>query len=268
MCFNWALPGPGRGTISGMMNAETQQRLRELNRELYDTFAGAFSDSRAESEPGFERIVAQMAPGDRVIDLGCGQARLARLLPPGCTYVGVDFSAEMVRVAREMLSEPEARAGAGTRDIRFVTADLVSDPWEALVGGDFDWVVLRAVLHHIPGYASRRQVLARAARVLAPGGRLVVANWQFLQIERLRRRLLPWSTVGLTGEEVEPGDYLLDWRRQGHGLRYVHLIDEEEMRRLARDVGLEIVSLFRADGHTNDLTLYAVLVSGPEGEAP
>jgi SAM-dependent methyltransferase len=245
-----------------MMSEETQQRLRELNRHLYDTFAGAFSDSRADSEPGFDRIVARMAPGERVLDLGCGQARLARLLPPGCSYAGVDFSAEMIREAREALAEH------ATRNVRFVTADLVSDPWEAQTGGGFNWVVLRAVLHHIPGYASRREVLQRAAQVLAPGGRVVVANWQFLQVERLRRRLLPWSTLDLSPEEVEPGDYLLDWQRQGHGLRYVHLVDEEELQRLAQDVGLEIDTLFRADGHTNDLTLYAVLVEGPRtGEA-
>jgi SAM-dependent methyltransferase len=245
-----------------MMHEETQRRLRELNRQLYDTFAGAFSDSRADSEPGFDRIVARMGPGERVLDLGCGQARLARLLPPGCSYVGVDFSPEMIREAREAL------AGHAAQDARFVTADLVSDPWEAQVGADFDWVVLRAVLHHIPGYASRREVVRRAAHVLAPGGRLVIANWQFLQIERLRRRLLPWSTLDLSPEEVEPGDYLLDWQRQGRGLRYVHLVDEEELQRLAQDVGLEIGTLFRADGHTNDLTLYAVLVEGPRtGEA-
>jgi tRNA (uracil-5-)-methyltransferase TRM9 len=119
------------------------------------------------------------------------------------------------------------------------------------------------VLHHIPGFASRRRVVERATRVLAPDGRLVLANWQFLQVERLQRRLLPWSTLDLTQDEVEPGDYLLDWQRQGRGLRYVHLVDEEELRTLAREVGLKIVSLFRADGHTNDLTLYAVLVPGP-----
>jgi tRNA (uracil-5-)-methyltransferase TRM9 len=245
--------------MSPMMDEHTQQRLRDLNRQLYDTFAGAFSDSRAASEPGFDRIVAQMTSGDRVLDLGCGQARLARLLPPGCSYVGVDFSLEMVREARRALVD------AKTRDLRFVTADLVSDPWEEEVGEAFDWVVLRAVLHHIPGHAVRRDVLMRAAQLLAPGGRLVVANWQFLQVERLRKRLLPWSTLDLTDEEVEPGDYLLDWQRQGHGLRYVHLVDEAEMRSLARDVGLEIASLFRADGHTDDLTLYAVLVRETAG---
>jgi tRNA (uracil-5-)-methyltransferase TRM9 len=242
-----------------MMDEQVQERLRELNRHLYNTFASAFSASRAETEPGFERIVAQMAPGDRVLDLGCGQARLARLVPEGCGYVGVDFSEEMVRKAREGLAEREAPV----RDVRFITADLVTDAWEEQVGGAFDWVVLRAVLHHIPGFASRRRVVERATRVLAPDGRLVLANWQFLQVERLQRRLLPWSTLDLTQDEVEPGDYLLDWQRQGRGLRYVHLVDEEELRTLAREVGLKIVSLFRADGHTNDLTLYAVLVPGP-----
>ncbi len=143
-----------------------------------------------------------------------------------------------------------------------MAADLVTDPWEARVVGPFDWVVLRAVLHHIPGYDHRLDIVTRAGATLAPQGRLVIANWQFLRIERLRKRLLPWSTVGLAEDDVDAGDYLLDWQRQGHGLRYAHLIDEVETRRLAREARLRIEELFYADGHSNDLTLYAVLAEG------
>jgi hypothetical protein len=71
--------------------------------------------------------------------------------------------------------------------------------------------------------------------------------------------LLSWDAVGLLPDDIEPGDYLLNWKREGYGLRYVHLIDEEETASLAASVGLTIETLFRADGHNNNLTLYAVL---------
>lgn len=234
------------------MQEKIAEKLLAVNRRFYDAFAETFSDSRAASEPGFERIVAQIRPGACVLDLGCGHGRLASLLPRDSTYVGVDSSAEMLRVAEESVLD-------GDVDARFIQADIVRDPWETSLTRAFDWVVLRAVLHHIPGYQNRRGVIARAAAVRAPEGRLAVANWQFLQIDRLRRRILPWSTIGLSSKDVEPGDYLLDWRRQGYGIRYVHLVDEDETRRLATDTGLTIEQLFRADGHTNDLTLYAVM---------
>jgi len=244
-------------------------RLLQLNREFYDTFAEAFRDSRAPTEPGLERILQRVCPGARVLDLGCGPGRLASLLPAGCSYTGVDYSAELLRAAVEFHSaESDSAAGASVGeapvDIRFVQADLVSDPWSELVrpdpGGDgYDWVILRAVLHHIPGFERRCSVVQRATRVLGPQGMVVIANWQFLRIERLRRRLLSWDQICLQERDVDPGDYLLDWQRNGYGIRYVHLVDEAETHQLADHAGLQIDDLFFADGHTNDLTLYAIL---------
>jgi len=234
------------------MDAITKTTLSDLNKRFYDSFAEAFAASRGPTEPGLQQVLAEIVPGDHVIDLGCGQGRLAALLPAGCTYTGVDYSAEMLRIA-----------ALGTRDLglrtRFVQADLVRDAWETKLEADADWIILRAVLHHVPGYDDRLAVLTRASRVLSAGGRLLVATWQFLEIPRLRRRLAAWSEAGIAPDAVEPGDYLLDWRRDGRGLRYVHLVDEGEMQQLAADAALEIVRMYRADGHTNALTLYAIM---------
>ena len=246
------------------MEDSTADRLLQLNREFYDTFAEAFRDSRAPTEPGFERILQRVHPGSRVLDLGCGPGRLASLLPPGCSYTGVDYSAELLRAATESHSAESHSAdgvnvGEAPANVRFVQADLVGDPWPDLVGDGYDWVILRAVLHHIPGLDRRRTVVQRATEVLGPQGMVVVANWQFLRIERLRRRLLSWDQIGLRESDVDPGDYLLDWQRNGYGIRYVHLIDEAETHQLANHAGLQIDDLFFADGHTDDLTLYAIL---------
>jgi SAM-dependent methyltransferase len=258
------------------MQADVIAQLKELNRQFYDEFATVFADSRGRTEPGLERILAQVQPGARVLDLGCGQGRVAALLSPGCAYVGVDFSAEMLALARR-----EAQ-GLPQGSVRFVLADLLDPAWPAQVkkrdltplvplskfwrggkaypdAGLYNWILLRAVLHHVPAYDNRVAILTQAATLLAPDGRLAMANWQFLNIPRLRRRLLPWDTIGLMPTDVESGDYLLDWRREGHGLRYVHLVDEAETRSLAQDAGLQIQTLYRADGHTNDLTLYAIM---------
>ncbi len=226
--------------------------LRDLNRDFYDTFAGAFDRSRAPTEPGVERILERVQSGQRFLDLGCGQGRVALLLPAGTAYIGVDFSSEMIALARK-------KAAAEDISARFLVADLLEEPWLPGVEGEFDWILLRAVLHHVPGFTRRVEVVHRAAERLAPGGRLVVANWQFLELPSLRRRLLPWETVGLHDEQVEEGDYLLDWKREGYGLRYVHLVDEEETRQLAAAAGLQVETLYRADGRNDRLTLYAVL---------
>ena len=246
------------------MEDSTADRLLQLNREFYDSFAEAFRDSRAPTEPGFERILKRVQPGARVLDLGCGQARLASLLPAGCSYTGVDYSVELLRAATGPQAADGQSAGRARANVRFVQADLAGDRWPDLVRPDkvadgYDWVVLRAVLHHIPGFERRCGVVRRAADVLGPRGLVVIANWQFLRIERLRRRLLSWEEIGLQASDVDPGDYLLDWQRNGYGVRYVHLIDEAETHQLADHAGLQIDELFFADGHTDDLTLYAIL---------
>lgn len=232
------------------MHKEVITLLNNLNRTFYDELADAFSASRGATEPGLERVFTRMQSRARVLDLGCGQGRVAALLPAGCAYVGMDFSAEMLSIAQRQPTHIPAR---------FVMGNLLDPGWPALVEGCYDWIILRAALHHIPGAENRQAIVKRATDCLAPQGRLLLANWQFLEIERLRRRLLPWDVVGLRPDDVEPGDYLLNWQREGYGIRYVHLIDEDETKALAAGAGLTVETLFRADGHQNNLTLYAVL---------
>lgn len=238
------------------MRQQVVDLLNNLNRQFYDDFAESFAASRGNTEPGLDHLLASVRPGDSVLDLGCGQGRIARLLPPGCAYTGVDFSGEMLAIAQQHTDDAGVQA-------RFLIGDLLEPAWPVDDAGGFQWVILRAVLHHIPGAQHRQSVVSHAARLLVPEGQLIIANWQFLDIERLRRRLLPWERVGLTPGDVESGDYLLDWQRDGFGVRYVHLVDEDETRALAQEAGCQIASLFRADGHHNNLTLYAVL-SAPQ----
>ena len=236
------------------MRKEVINLLNDLNRTFYDALAEAFAASRGTTEPGLERVFAQMQPDMLVLDLGCGQGRVATLLPAGCEYIGIDFSSEMLAIAERSVNAKHLSSAP-----RFVVGDLLDPEWTTLVPDCADWVILRAVLHHIPSTKNRQAIIERAAGCLVPDGRILFANWQFLEIERLRRRLLPWDVVGLQADDVEPGDYLLDWQREGYGIRYVHLIDEDETVSLAARAGLTIETLFRADGYNNNLTLYAVM---------
>jgi len=225
--------------------------LRNLNREFYDDFAEHFADSRGRTEPGLERILHRIAPGDHVLVLGCAHGRVAALLPQDCNYVGLDFSAEILSLA-----DPEV---ADSVETRFAVADFMDPSWVDRVRAPFDWIIARAVFHHLPGYLTRLRVLRQATSLLAREGRIVLANWQFLSAKRLHRRIQEWSEIGLSEDDVEPGDYLLDWRRGGRGFRYVHLVDEAETQQLAEDANLAIEEMYRADGRENNLTLYAVL---------
>ena len=70
---------------------------------------------------------------------------------------------------------------------------------------------------------------------------------------------MPWRAAGLASDQVEPGDYLLDWQRGGSGLRYCHLVDEPELIDLASQAGLRAEATFHDDGRNRNLNLFALL---------
>ena len=122
----------------------------------------------------------------------------------------------------------------------------------------FTIILAFAALHHIPGSAAQMQMLRTIRDLLKPGGSFIHSNWQFLNSERLRKRIHPWHEIGLRDADVDPGDYLLDWRRGGFGLRYVHHFSEEALGAMAGECGFRVVETFYSDGETGDMGLYQV----------
>ena len=242
------------------MDEQTIAKLLALNRQFYAAFARPFAASRSLSDPALTSILPHIPQRARVLDLGCGNGRLALLLDqerPGATYVGVDAAAELIEVARAQVG----RLAATT--VEFHVADVARPGWsEAFGETTFDCVVILAVLHHVPSQRLRVQVLRESAHLLEPHGRLILSTWQFLDSARLRRKIVDWSEIGIVEEALEPGDYLLDWKRQGRGLRYCHLVDQAEVERLAAESGLRVRETFRAGGREGNLSLFAVLVRG------
>lgn len=239
------------------MDDRTVDLLLALNREFYATFAGHFAASRTVSDPALTCILPYLPAGARVLDVGCGNGRLALLLDqerPGTCYVGVDAIPELIAEARA-----EAR-GLSDTEVVFHVLDVTERGWTRELGIEpFDRAVALAVLHHIPSFDLRARVLRDIAAVLKPGGQAIFSTWRFLAHERLRRKIVAWDEIGIHEDQLDAGDYLLDWRRGGRGLRYCHLVDNDEMEQLALVSGFVVRETFRAGGREGDLSLVAVL---------
>ena len=239
------------------MDKETTARLLALNREFYAAFARPFAASRPVSDPALVCILPYIPQRASVLDVGCGNGRLAHLLDrerPGATYLGVDAAPELVELAC-------AQAGKLTTiAAEFRVADVARPGWDdALPRASFDCAALLAVLHHIPGFDLRVGVLREVAGLLKPGGCLILSTWQFLENERMRRKIVGWAEASVPEEALEPGDYLLDWKREGRGLRYCHMVDEAEVQRLAAGSGFRVRETFCAGGREGNLGLFAIL---------
>jgi len=236
------------------MNVTTISRLLDLNRQFYQTFGLQFSATRQRLQPGVWQVLASLDSAAHVLDLGCGNGELGRELGRRAHqghYVGLDSSAELLSDARKDL--PDASLST------FLQRDLATPDWDRdLPHSVFDFILAFAVLHHLPGTALRRQVLDRVGAHLSPTGCFIHSEWQFLQSPRLRARLRPWEKIGLSEADVDPGDYLIDWRHGGLGLRYVHLFTLEELADLARESKFTIGKTFFSDGEGGQLGLYQV----------
>ncbi len=236
------------------MDLNAAARLIALNRRFYQTFSADFAQTRERLQPGATRIASRIPPDARLLDLGCGSGPLAKYLLSERSprlYLGLDLSLRLLEYARGGI----ARKG---EEARFVCADLSAGALPLRSSERFGWAFLFAVLHHLPGEALRLRTCREVHRLLVPGGRLALSNWQFSRSERLRRRIVPWEDIGLSANDVDPGDALLDWRRGGRGLRYVHQIDEAERLRLCERAGFREVEYFASDGEGGNLSDYAV----------
>jgi SAM-dependent methyltransferase len=235
------------------VNSDIVRRLVDLNRAFYQTFAAPFAATRVRVQPGARRLLARIGPESALADLGCGNGNAARWLGSHGhrgRYLGLDLSPALLEIGRAA----EFPFPAEFRSVDFLTAG-----WDqALPADSFDNVLAFAVLHHIPGEQERLAFLSACRRLLKPPGILFFSNWQFLRSQKLRQRVVPWSEIGLSESDVEPGDFLLDWRQGGRGLRYVHVIEEEERLRLAAQAGFVESKSFESDGEGGNLSDYAV----------
>lgn len=246
--------------------------LAELNRTFYIRFADDFSRTRQGWPPGFERILPHFHPATNVLDVGCGNGRLLMFLVDhgwGGNYLGLDHSAELLASAVEGAGRVTGPASLRSA-VHFAQADLLEPALvenARLLGasrgfpGAFDTIACLAVLHHIPGADERSRLIANCSSLLTPGGALIISTWQFLGAPRLRSRILPWTTVGLQDNSVEPGDYLIGWGRGVAGRRYCAAIGEAALVALASKAGLVPADLFYADGHEGNLNLYGVFTA-------
>jgi SAM-dependent methyltransferase len=110
-----------------------------------------------------------------LLDIGTGTGRILALVAGRVGRgIGVDLSRDMLIVARANLQ------GAGIANCQVRQADMYRLPWTE---PGFDAVTVHRVLHYAEDPA---RVIAEAARVLRPGGRVIIVDFAPHALERLR----------------------------------------------------------------------------------
>jgi ArsR family transcriptional regulator len=132
--------------------------------------------AESEVEAAVARALGERPVG-RLIDIGTGTGRMIELFGrDAASALGVDRSPEMLRLARVKLAD----AGLTAAELR--QADMYSLPFPS---GCADTIIIHQVLHYAQHPAA---AVAEAARLLAPGGRLLIVDFAPHEREELRSR--------------------------------------------------------------------------------
>jgi ArsR family transcriptional regulator len=209
--------------IDGWSDAATQSlfasdaaRIESIRAERADAasryfagHAGVWDQIRSlhvaecEVERAIDRALGRRPLG-RLVDIGTGTGRMIELFGPRASHaIGIDRSSEMLRLARVKLEAAGIHSSLRQGDMYALPLD----------DGSADSIIIHQVLHYAHSPAA---AISEAARVLAPGGTLLVVDFAAHEREELRatdahirlgfedKVMTDWfGAAGLTMDHVE-----------------------------------------------------------------
>lgn len=197
-------------------------------------------------------LLKHVQPGERVLDLGCGNGRLySALKDKNVRYVGIDSSAKLIEIAKTKYQG---------ENLKFLVVEALSLPFSE---NSFDKVFSIAVLHHIPSDEFRLEFLKEAGRILKSKGLLILTVWNLRQKEDVLWSLLKYTILRALGKsKLDPGDVFYPWKNsegEVSAQRYVHCFKKKELEELIEKAGFRVKEIgYLARGRAKKANLYLV----------
>ena len=202
------------------MDKETAEYLLNKTCGDYNLIGGYFSSTRGFIWEDMKFLKKFISKGDRVLDLGCGNARLIkffRSLKIDYNYTGVDCSAKLIKIAKKKYPGE-----------KFFKANALSLPFK---NDCFDKIFSIAVFHHIPSKELRAEFLEEAKRVLMPGGIFILMVWNLRQRRFLSYHLKYFFLRLIRKSKLDFKDIFYPWKGQDRKIlteRYLHCFTKKE----------------------------------------
>lgn len=205
------------------------------NEQIEGIPADAF---RASLGCGNPTLLASLAPGERVLDLGSGGGidvllSAKRVGPTGKAY-GLDMTDEMLALARSN------QAKSGLTNVEFLRGQIEAIP---LPNAAVDVIISNCVINLS---ADKPQVMREAFRVLAPGGRFAVSDVVLRDDlpEEVRANVALFTgCVGGALTDTEYRSYLADAGFTSVEIEPTRVYSDEDGRRMLLSAGLDVDSL-------------------------
>jgi ubiquinone/menaquinone biosynthesis C-methylase UbiE len=208
-----------------------------VNQAQIDFWNGPTGQKWAKHQTDMDRNMADIAvaglaladarPGERVLDIGCGNGStslaLAETVGPSGDVIGVDVSQPMLAMAKSRINAP---------NIRFIEGDAATHPFAA----DRDLIFSRfGVMFFVEPVAAFTNIRKAAA----PGGRLAFICWRKVEENELSMRpylaALPFLPEQKPVDPNAPGPFAF--------------ADRERTRGILADAGFRDIAIEPFDGH-------------------
>ena len=185
--------------------------------QVFDTVAPGWYNFRHRTifQTELTELAARWQEG-KLLNLGCGHGADFMPFKNSFELWGVDFSAEMLKLA-------DKYATKGGFQVKLAQADMRELPF---ANGHFDYAIAVASLHHLPGQGEQLRALSELKRILKPGSEAFVTVWNRTQSRfwgKPKELLVPWRSRDVTAE------------------RYYYLFTYGEIERLAKRAGFIIL---------------------------
>lgn len=189
----------------------------ENQKQVWENIASKWNEFRTVISPTAKKFILEQK--GEILDLGCGSGRNF-LKINGLNWHAIDFSEKMIKFAK-------VKAKKIGIPIDLQVANSTSLPYK---DNYFDSVICFAVLHCIESGKERKKTLEEIYRILKPSGTALISSWG-PKSPRLKNKekecLIPWTTKEKTKFE-----------------RYTYVYDLNELIKLCKKVGFEIVNSF------------------------
>lgn len=196
--------------------------IRET-KEAFNKIAPHFSDTRSFVWADLKPLAAYAKEKDRVLDIGCGNGRLYQLFKDASVfYAGIDYSEALIQIAKQKFPQTQ-----------FVVAEMRKLPF---LDHEFNVIFCIAVFHHLPTPETRVQALREMKRVLKPGGKIILTNWNLLG---------DWAKKKYG--EGDHANFVIPWKdakRKIMAERFYHAFTPDEIALLCKKAGLKVEELY------------------------
>jgi tRNA (uracil-5-)-methyltransferase TRM9 len=160
----------------------------------------------------------------------------------------LDISKKLVELASEKYPQG-----------RFFEGDVLRIPFE---DNYFDNLLSISVAHHIPGGDLRERFIKEQARVLKPGGKMLIRVWDMRLMPEVSKDLLKNTFLKIIGQnKMDFGDVMRPWKdseQKTVAQRYFHCFSEHELASLLQKADLQVIKVWKEGKPPTAMSIFAI----------